>query len=223
MLFLNTLTWNRNFKSDSDAMLKAQEHRTLILEWANQISLDEVLERGKDLLFNYYMTEEEAVFSASSMSRVFDYRESIKKQYPEFISTGLGLQFMELLEAIDLLWQETQAPVAELVKAGKFQLNKVNGAATYVNFCENAREMPDLFEATKFLVDEYLNVEILMVLMDGYLIQAGHYPHDYAEKAIQQLRAFAARGKAIGFWRGHSEGKSDILKNLNIASNAIPG
>jgi hypothetical protein len=221
MLFFNTLEWHRDLKSKLDVYRGALKTRHVIIELSQNRSWADFLPEGRRLCFNFCMNEEDAVFSVSSNSRLFDYRQNLDAHHKGLIESAEGQSFLALLEAVNILWQETQAPISELVKAGKDQLEKVNGEASYGNFSANAKKMPELFQATKLLVDKYLNFEVIITLLDREIQAKGKPSLDLLEKAKSELREFAARGKAIGFWQGVSEKETSVLEGLNTEKYAL--
>lgn len=221
MLFINTLGQNREISSQDAVKAKMQTLGDRLIEKSHRINPESLEEEARGILFDAYMEESERVFAPSSMSRVFDYRRKVEKDYPSLLMQDSGKTLLLLLEAIDLVWNETQAPVSELVQAGKYQLQKVNGAATYANFSHNAKEMPDLFSATKALVDNYLTLEFYMTLIGDQLLKSESLSESYLEAARKELRTYAARGKAYGFWAGDAENKSELLKGLEVESYLV--
>lgn len=221
MLILSTLEFHHNLKDSQEIIQQLAKLREELLEKCHRVNPSSLEEEAKELLFNAYMLHSDYVFSPSSKSRVFDYQKSLQ-EHPRFsVKSEQGAFYLDLIEAIDKVWQETQAPVAELVGAGKYSLKKVNGAANYLNFSNNAKEMPDLFAATKALVDNYLLIDFYTMLIDEAINQEEQAPLIYLNEARKHLREFAGRGKAIGFWSNPIEEKFEILKDLNVESFAI--
>lgn len=179
-------------------------------------------EKGREVLFDTYMQLETYTFSASSISRVFDYRQSVEENNPELKKDPSGKRFLEFLFTIDKLWQHTQAAVSELVKAGKNQLEQYNGQALYSEFRANSEKSPDLFMETKALVDSYLHVEILASLLDIQLRENKQINYPLLELAVEELRAFAGRGLRFGFWTLEPDDEVPMLADIDVDSYVLP-
>ncbi len=222
MLFLNTIDWQKELQDSPEKLQRSLSIKSSLQQIAEAMDIEDLLERGREILFNFYMEEEEYTFSASSISRVFDYRQNLDQNEPELGKSETGRNYLDLLFTIDKLWQYTQAPVSELVKAGKYQLTKVNGAASYANFRENTEKMPELFAETKALVDSYLNVEVLVSLIDITIARKEEIDSQILNRAIEELRAFAGRGLKFGFWTQDSNVHIPILDELDVDSYVLP-
>jgi len=222
MLFLNTLEWQKDLKSDPDKLQNSLTIKKELEDIDFGISKVGDLAQARAILFDFYMEEESFAFAASSISRVFDYRQSLETHQPELGRSPLGKSYFELLFTIDKLWQYTQAPVSELVKAGKNSLITVNGAANYANFKLNAEEKPELFHDTMILVNNYLDLEIYTSIID--LSVQSHRPIDgqVLDLAIAALREFAGRSARFGFWNPDEKAPIPMLENINIDSFALP-
>jgi hypothetical protein len=218
MLILSTLKYQQTKGETLGLLENLKALRADLIAKSRRINPNSIKEEAKEMLFDIYMEYSDIVFTPSSKSRVFDYLTSLENEATGLKETESGRMYIALIEAVDTVWKETQAPVAELVGAGKYQLKKVNGAATYHNFSENAKEMPEMFGATKALVDNYLLIDFYAMLIDLAISEGENPPMEYLREVRVQLREFAGRGKAIGFWSDPIAEKSEILKDLNVDS-----
>lgn len=222
MLFLNTLEWQKDLKSDPFKLEKSISLKKELKDIDFGLSQSGELAKARAILFDFYMEEESFAFAASSISRVFDYRQSLESNQPELGRSPLGKSYFELLFTIDKLWQYTQAPVSELVKAGKNSLITVNGAANYANFKINTEEKPDLFHDTMLLVNNYLDLEIYTSLIDLSIQSYRPIDGQVLDLAVAALREFAGRSARFGFWNPDEKAPIPMLEDINIDSFALP-
>lgn len=218
MLYLNTL--NLSLASINKAEREAAHNlvEQIIKDYHN-LDIEALFQDSyRKQLFDSYMEHNEAVFRSSSKALVYDYRNYLEKEYGEFLNTTDGEQYLSLLQAVEIIWQEVQAPVSELVAAGKSQLIKHNGGATYHNFSMNAENMPDLFGPTKKLVDHYLNTELMNVLIEYHLrgelnLSACNL---CLEKLKIELQEFAVMARQLGFWVPPKESDNIVIRNIKM-------
>lgn len=222
MLFLNTLKWQKPLQQDAQKLQESIAIKSKLQALNAGASIAEEMKLSRELLFDFYMQEADNAFDASSISRVFDYRNAMENDYPELNESQTGTKYLELLSTIDKIWQYTQAPVSELVNSGRTELIKVNEAATYANFRANAAKMPELFADTKLLVDSFLNLEILTTLIDISWEEKKSIDAQLLDLAIVELRNFAGRGLRFGFWYRDENISIPLLENLNIDSFVLP-
>lgn len=222
MLFLNTLEWQKDLKEDKAKLEDSVNLRNQLKMLAQKETKGTLLIKGREMLFDAYMELESYAFSASSISRVFDYRQGLEESNPELHKDAQGERFLEFLFTIDKLWQHTQAAVSELVKAGKGQLEIHNGKALYREFRANTVASPDLFSETKALVDSYLHVEVLVSLMDMELAEHKRVDAVLLDMAIEELRAFAGRGLRFGFWSLEPDDEVPMLADIDVDSYVLP-
>ncbi len=175
--------------------------------------LDEV---NRALVFDYFMNFNEVVFRSASRALCFDYTQHMENNFASFLDSTEGEEFLQSLRAIDLMWQEVQAPVNELVQAGKSQLINFNGAANYENFQDNAAEKPDLFEPTKKLVDHYLRTELMALLIDHHL--HGALELSSCKLCVStfktELQEFALMARQFGFWSPPKQSDNPVVRNI---------
>lgn len=221
MLVLCTFHLNHDLESKTESRLALETIRRNLLEQSQRVDPKSFEDEALDVLFNSFMEYSEIIFAPSSKSRVFDYHTSLIAKYPDLARYEQGRIMFSLIEAVDEVWQDTQAPVAELVEAGKHQLIKVNGGANYTNFSKNAEDFPDVFGTTKLLVDNYLLLDFYIMLLDAAIADGQTPPMAYLRGAQENLREFAARGRAIGFWSAPISEKSEILKDLKVETFSV--
>lgn len=221
MLVLSTIQLNHELESNTQSRLALESIRRNLIEQSQRVDPKSFEDEAVEVLFNNFMELSEIIFAPSSKSRVFEYYNTLVSMNPELPRYEQGQIMLSLIEAVNQVWQDTQAPVAELVQAGKYQLIKVNGGATYANLSKNATELPDFFDTTKLLVDNYLLLEFYLMLLDAAIADGQTPPMAYLKSAQENLREFAARGRAIGFWAAPISEKSEILKDLKVVSFSV--
>lgn len=173
-------------------------------------------EENRALVFDFYMQFNEEVFQSKSKALVYDYLTHLEEAYGHFLDTIDGEKLLTILGAIDHIWQEVQAPVSELVNAGKQQLKEFNGAATYANFQRNTADKPELFAPTKKLVDHYLNNELMSVVIEYHLNGALNIA-DCAtclKQLKNELQEFAVMARQFGFWNPPKDSENQVIRNI---------
>lgn len=188
----------------------------LILDYKDEKTSNFLSDQNRALVFDFYMQFNDEVFQSKSKALVFNYRNHLEAEYGHFLDTLEGEKLLMILDAIDHIWQEVQAPVSELVNAGKEQLIHFNGAASYANFLKNTEDKPELFGPTKKLVDHYLNNELMSVVIEHHLM--GELNISECAKCLEslknQLQEFAVMARQFGFWNPPKDSDNQVLRNI---------
>lgn len=216
MLYLNSL----NISIKSQLVIEKTAAINLVNKIVadyNEHDMDTLLSDDyRSGIFNFYMDHNEEVFRSSSKAMIFDYRNYLENEYGDFLKSPDGEYYLALLQAVDLIWQEVQAPVSELVAAGKSQLIEYNGEATYENFAKNTANKPELFKPTKKLVDHYLNTGIMNFLIEYHL--RGQLDLSNCNLCLQRLKNelqdFAVMARQLGFWIPPKKSNNILLKDI---------
>lgn len=222
MLFLNTFHFQKDLKDQKLSKEFFEKIAQKLAQTCEPMLSSTALRSGRELLFDVYMAKEEWVFSRYGISRIFDFRQESEENLGPQLGAKDQLKYQSFLISLDQIWQHTQAPIAELVKAGKYQLEKHNGAATYKQLESNAHNMPELFAATKELVDSYLNTDILFFLIDRRLRNNEPVEEGLWEVLKKEVCDFAGRSLKFGFWHWDRELQIPLLDDLEVDSFALP-
>lgn len=214
---------SRNEKERQNIPL-CQELGFFITDFTNEVEqgrLSSAIEGKIADLFDLYMRHPELTFGRDSIQRLKVYHNFLQ-EHPGFLSHSSHHTFSDLVEAQVVMWENVQAPIYELVSAGKSGLLQHNGKATFDAFQQNTFDAPEAFQPVMAMVRDYLKSELsgLMIGLEAKgLLDFSHNEQDLHVSLHRGfVEDFAKHVFRNHLWSPKGSFKNPVLESLKVSA-----